>query len=594
MNRFTLAILTDTHIRAPGGDQSSPFPVNARANARARHAVEVIRSEERALTVHLGDVVHPLPHMAAYADAAVEAHRILAPLAPNLHLVPGNHDIGDKPHDASPAGPVNETTRATYRDAFGRDHWLVEHDGVAFVAMNSSLVNTGTDAEAVQRDWLERALVSRRDQRVFLFSHCPPFIASADEAEHYDNYGEPGRSWLLDLAADTGAEAIFSGHVHHFFFNRYRGVKLYCLPATSFTRQDYAEMFSAPPAPEFGRDDRGKLAVSFLDISEDGHRLRVVGTDGNEWNAERVADLPDTQLGTSTLIPHLRHDWATPRVLPYNGPMEEFSRKAVRNDYPMLRLLQLGISTIRVPASDLLDPVQAARLDDWISLDGQLVVFSTAPATGELIETVMARAHAVVAWEIVTRNLDDASNFTAVDGITRWLGKITTSADNVDRRGAFAHSVTSGFLAHQMDEAAACATSNALQGVVLQLGYDDDLAVLDHAADRTLGSGLDLVANVRLSHDDPSQGNFDARRIADRINACQKWAGKSARFHLQLDTLEDVDRGYGPRFGLVDRLGNPRFAWERQRNSALAGLDQAANHRALSPVRATAPPRHFA
>ena len=140
---------------------------------------------------------------------------------------------------------------------------------------------------------------------------------------------------------------------------------------------------------------------------------------------------------------------------------------------PLLRLLQHGISTIRVPASDFLDPIQAARLDDWISLMGQLVVFSTKPPTGDLIQAVVARKHAVVAWEIVTRNLDDVSNFTAVDGITRWLGKITTSADNVDRRGAFAHSVTSGFLAHQIDEAVACATSNALQGVVLQLGYDE-------------------------------------------------------------------------------------------------------------------------
>ncbi|MYA87793.1 MAG: hypothetical protein F4X97_04980 [Boseongicola sp. SB0662_bin_57] len=592
MNPFTFAILTDTHIRAPGGDQSSPYPVNARANARAQYAVEVIRAEERAFTVHLGDVVHPLPHMAAYADAAVEAHRILAPLAPNLHLVPGNHDVGDKPHDASPAGPVNETTRTTYRDAFGRDHWLVEHDGVAFVAMNSSLVNTGTHAEAVQRGWLERELVARRDQRVFLFSHYPPFIASAEEAEHYDNFAEPGRSWLLDLAADAGVEAIFSGHVHHFFFNRYRGVKLYCLPATSFTRQDYAEMFSAPPAPEFGRDDRGKLAVSFVDVSDDGHRLRVVGTGGNEWNGEDVADLPDAQSGRSTLIPHLRHDWATPRVLPYNGPMEEFSRKEARNDYPLLRLLQLGISTVRVPARDLLNPIQAARLDDWISLRGQLVVFSTASPTSDLIQAVVAREHAIVAWEIVTRDLDDVPGFTAVDGMTRWLGKVATSADNVDRRGAFAHSVTSGFLARQIDRAVACATSNALHGVVLQLGCDDDLAALDHCADCALGEGLDLVVNVRLSHDDPSQGNFDVQRIADRINTCQKWADGSEHFHLQLDTFEDVDRGYGPRFGLVDRLGNPRFAWERRRGSPLAGLDHAADHRALSPVRVAAPSGH--
>ena len=36
---FKFAVLTDTHIRAPLGDQSSPYPVNDKANDRARYAV---------------------------------------------------------------------------------------------------------------------------------------------------------------------------------------------------------------------------------------------------------------------------------------------------------------------------------------------------------------------------------------------------------------------------------------------------------------------------------------------------------------------------------------------------------------------------
>jgi len=55
--KLTIAVLTDTHIRAPQGDLTSPFKVNERANARARYAVEVVKANTPDLTVHLGDMV---------------------------------------------------------------------------------------------------------------------------------------------------------------------------------------------------------------------------------------------------------------------------------------------------------------------------------------------------------------------------------------------------------------------------------------------------------------------------------------------------------------------------------------------------------
>jgi len=45
MTRF--AIISDTHIRAPGGDLSSPFPVNLKANSRATFAVGMIERASR-------------------------------------------------------------------------------------------------------------------------------------------------------------------------------------------------------------------------------------------------------------------------------------------------------------------------------------------------------------------------------------------------------------------------------------------------------------------------------------------------------------------------------------------------------------------
>ena len=81
--------------------------------------------------------------------------------------------------------------------------------------------------------------LEERGKRKFLFSY-PPFICQEFESEHYDNYAEPGRHWLLELAVFANVEAIISGHVHHFFLNEHK-VKLYCLPATSFTRQIFQQ-----------------------------------------------------------------------------------------------------------------------------------------------------------------------------------------------------------------------------------------------------------------------------------------------------------------------------------------------------------------
>jgi predicted phosphodiesterase len=101
---FKFAVITDTHIRSPLGDQSSPYAVNEKANSRASFAVHLLQQLEHDFVVHLGDMVHPLPHMDAYQAAADEAHRIFRPLTPALYFVPGNHDSDDKKSDVSPAG----------------------------------------------------------------------------------------------------------------------------------------------------------------------------------------------------------------------------------------------------------------------------------------------------------------------------------------------------------------------------------------------------------------------------------------------------------------------------------------------------------
>ena len=138
---FKFGIITDTHIRSPEGDQSSPYPVNKKANDRARYAVQLLADQNPDFVIHLGDMVHPLPHMAAYSLAAKEAKKIFSPLMPNMKFVPGNHDIGDKPSLVSPAGPADKDSLTGYKESFGEDYYSFEFNDIQFIVMNSSLVN---------------------------------------------------------------------------------------------------------------------------------------------------------------------------------------------------------------------------------------------------------------------------------------------------------------------------------------------------------------------------------------------------------------------------------------------------------------------
>ena len=571
---FTFAILTDTHIRAPEGDLSSPFPVNEKANARARYAVEVIKSNSPELTVHLGDMVHPLPHLPAYGSASREARGILAPLEPNLHFVPGNHDIGDKPAKALPAGPVTAENRKVFEAAFGASRWCFVHNDAVFIALNSSLVNSGLPEEAEQKTWFENSLAEASGRRIFVFSHYPPYIDTPNETEHYDNYSEPGRSWFLDLAANHGVEAVFSGHVHQFFFNVHCGVKLYCLPPTSFTRQDYSELYRVGPTAEFGRDDAGKFGICLIDIDCEGHRLRFAPTDGKQMtNGERPVVAP-IRTPNVPIVPHLRHGWFESSLLPYNGPMEEFSRKRARNDYSLLRLWQLGIAIVRTPLADLVDPDSRRRVLDFFAAGIRFSFFCLGFPSADEIRLLRKHRDLVAGLEIVSSDalMQDIGpglvDILAEVELPVTVGKVTSSVDERGTEKVFAHTVSFGFL-WQDHEAVFEAASSFMSpqhrvSLCFQINQDDDpkqmLGEMAEAADRT---GVDLVAVLRTADRNPAKPNFDDDRIADRLIAALEVVRQFSNVGIQIDTFEDIDRGYAPRHGLVDRHSNLRPVAQR-------------------------------
>ncbi|MDC0063275.1 hypothetical protein OAJ84_04700, partial [Candidatus Puniceispirillum sp.] len=433
----------------------------------------------------------------------------------------------------------------------------------------------GTEEEKKQRSWLESLLAEEKGKRKFLFSHYPPFICQEFESEHYDNYAEPGRHWLLELAVSASVEAIISGHVHHFFLNEHKGVKLYCLPATSFTRQDFSAIFRGLPTNEFGRDDIGKFGVTIFNIKEHGHDFTWIPTYGKETvddkNNQDERAKPLFQI--PNLIPSLRHDWCQSITMPANGPMEEFTRKITRNDYPILRLKQLGIKKVRVPLVDFLDPVSAARIRLLEDFGIRAVVFFTGNITNPDFKTLMGMSKNIYAIEVISRDihLNILKTLQEVN-CPVWYSKISTSANQSDDKKPFNISVSTGCMADEMKEVSSnlseISSEKGLR-LVVQCPWQGQAMVscvqeILKAWDYIENKGIKLAINVRLAPSNPAEENVDSIAMAQTIRSVQSIAENNPKIEFILDTFEAFDRGYHPRLGLVDTLSNISDWYPRQ------------------------------
>ena len=576
---FSFAVIADTHTRPPEGDESSPWAVNALANARARYVVARVNQMRPVVTIHLGDIVHPVPALPTYRGAAEAAIDIMRALEHPYHYIPGNHDVGDKPFPANPAGRVNEAAIAAYEQHFGAPYSSFSHAGCRFILINSPVLNSGLRAEEEQAPWLEAELEAAAGERIFLFTHYPPYVCHRDEPSNYDNIDPPAREWLLALIERHRVEALFAGHVHNFFYHRHAETDCYLLPATSFFRQDYAELFRVEAADQHGRNDVGKLGFFTVDVLEDGHIAHVWRTQGQ--GLEPGESLPQRTLAPRALHPrvraraplgvHLRHPWAEITALPYNGPMDEFQRKQARNDHTLLTLWELGVRNLRVPLSDLLDERIRERMIALIDMGHRFTVFGFRMPDAASLDAMVAHADRVDSFEFVIP-WEEAENTIAPLARLRErsqrpiaLSKMESSAERKAQGSKFSHFVSYGFrpqdsaLVH--DFLALDGARDAVDSVVFRIPFDAPLWPQVQALEAFLQEErIGGIANVRLASENPAAINDDDAAIAMRVAEALCAAHCARSLTLFLDTYIDLDRGYFPRHGLFDRRFNPRPA----------------------------------
>jgi predicted phosphodiesterase len=277
-----IAIMTDTHL-APGGRCVLP-------NCRAVR--DWVGRSGAELTLHLGDVTAEGAVKPEHFPAAVEA---LADWPTPLHVLPGNHDIGDNhdPARSSAEPPVDEVRLARHRAAFGPDRWRLERAGWTLIGLNAMLFGWDAEEARAQDDWLEGVVAEARGP-IAVFLHKPLFRTAPEDDERHLRYvpREPRRRLLARLAA-SDLRLVLSGHTHQLRRHRHSGVDHVWAPSSAFRIPDELQE----------RVGQKPVGVMLLTLDGDRHSLDFVAPQG----VIRHSLLDQADIYPQLLTPGWRH-----------------------------------------------------------------------------------------------------------------------------------------------------------------------------------------------------------------------------------------------------------------------------------------------
>ena len=568
-------VVADTHYMIDVGDAPLEFEGRRQQGKRAGAAWRAIAGLDPAFVVHMGDMVQEFPGRPDYDRTVREALDQIrgAGLWERCRFVVGNHDIGDRPDPTMPTGETTDESLDIWVQRHGASWHAWDAAGIHFLVLNSQLFNTRLPVAAEQRAWFEARLNELGHEPCVLFLHMPPYLHGASEPwlGHYDNLGEPDRSWLLDLVRRHRVEAMFSGHVHFQFFDHLDGVhvdddasvcRYFVAPSTSFTRPGFSHLFTAAAPPQQGRDDLPKLGFFLcrrVGDRLDVHRVRMTAVAGVEDDAYLVNPVPAASGAADgfALGLTLRHALAPETEVPVAWP--SVIRQPVRNDYPLLSCLELGAACVRAPVADLADPAQARRLA-ILRAEGTRV---QAVALGEVeaLEQLDSLAGAdLLEVQLPGRALPegDALRPLADGGLPLVLTPVLPGQPVPGKQH---HRTRIGFLPGELG-----ALGQALdeQDVAATVACRIDAASPWDAAAELLAARSARPWSLQLLAELP--GVDEAANAAAAARALVVAA--SLQSPLFLEPLVDMDRTMDVVHGLLDPLCNPRPAFDVARSLA--------------------------
>jgi len=560
---FSFAIITDTHLTVDTDFAEGGSEATRKLTRLYKDVVERVNAMNPAFVVHLGDMGDPVPVSQKYGASAQVFQDASRPFSVPYHVVPGNHDIGEKLHKALPHRDdqvsMTSASIAQYVQTHGPDRYSFEHEGCLFLVLNTLLLNSGMAEEQAQWEWLTQTLSENAGKRIFVFTHYPMYLAARDEPDYYDNLEEPARTRIIDLLQKHKVEAYFAGHVHNFFYDYLDGLHQTVLPSAGILRSDYMEMFRAQPTREMGSFDPAKLGFLWVDVYADRHVPHFVRSSENlpyrthSWRSTGA-----------TVTMDLRLPWCEETDIPCAWGLEIFERKEIRNDYPLAALWEMGITDLRVPISDLLKPRVSNRVKQLTALGHKFTIVSFGLPTAARRAAIADHANGIKAIEVVAfldqwtgfapglKYLRQGSDFAVylnavrpeVEGWTTHHGLHTDLAEEVawvldqpDLRGA-----VDGFVF----------------GIRRGVGPCDGLKAVQGCLDGTDFKPMLHIPNVGMfwstKHNETLTENAEISRTAE--------AAMLARVHPDIsfvvDNFVELERGYCGCQGLVDRFYNPK------------------------------------
>lgn len=562
---FEFVVMADTHYVLPEKSNSGEFETRRYQTARIGQAMELARHLDPKFVIHLGDLVQEFPGTSDFAESLRQAKDQLDSAGITIHHAAGNHDVGDKP-DPTTAAPWTTDAFLDYYHAHIAPSWFdfIEGD-VHFVVLNTSIMNnTALAAEAEQWQWLEATLEAHAGMRTVVGYHIPAYVMDPAEPSlgHYDNVAEPARSRLLSLFDRHRVEFVFQGHSHFAFVNERPGTRLYVLPSTSTTRPGFCELFSSAAPPAQGHNDADKLGVFLVRVYPDDMRINFLRTQGpaatvppGEGREILLTGSP-RELATSQLAVTLRHPLANYADVPITFPSTV--RQPVRNDYPLLGLVELGARTVRIPGSEL-DDERLRRRHEILRSEGLSTVatflWEPTPGLGERVATVASLVDGVEIQvpgdgepsdEVLAsfaRLSDAAGGPLSVCQVT--LAQIR--GVQMHRRQRFGYKPAS----LRTLDARLAAVGAPVNRAVVHLDDRDELWELVDA----MGEGLDAIRHVDVLVEVGLQGlAADSWLAAEALVALAPFDG----VRVFVDTLVELDRTMDMRGGLLTRMCNPR------------------------------------
>lgn len=575
---FNFAVIADTHITEEEATAIGGYDLDtvALSTQRSAYVIDKLNNLKPDFVIHLGDITHPEPGTPAYEKSAARFHSVYSKLISPLHLVPGNHDVGEKAF-AGQSLPgqqaqmmVNNEMIAEYESHFQPHYYSFEHRQCLLVIINGLIINSGLAAEESQRDWLETLLDQNQGRRIFLFSHYPTYLSHPDESEHYDATDEPGRSWLLNTLAHYKVEAFYSGHVHNFFFNIHGHTRCYVLPSTCFLRHDYHELFRAEPGMKQGRHDSAKLGFALVEVYDQAHLTHIIRTYGNARNQSQPAENPDSlqriqespvhALGlTSPRVGiHLRLPWCENADIPTPWGLDPFHRKNVRNDYPLLALWEMGVRDLRVPLDDLINPETRSRMLTLTSIGHRFTVYSHGIPKDLALRSLVEHQHLISAWEIVFPITSIIELFEEIEEIKGSIPVYFNAMRWTDETFSNSHGLAADDVGTIQSLLKLDSVNALINGVVFGINYAAcPFSTVSSIYDNLSNQTLKLAFHPQFVQRAPEKQKQSQQQVINRLAETVITALCFADAIFFLDNFTPIDRGYYFGSGLVDRLYNP-------------------------------------